>query len=95
MRWAPEVLHSVQFIPYIDPGYALVSSTMRNLYKTLYIQLIVHKAHNSSVTDLVEKARDIIECHFESSLRFVEVDNIDELNHLVRLYPKIITGTHC
>ncbi len=77
--------HSLPRILYTNFGYALVLFTMRNLYKTLSIQLIAHKANNSSVTNSVEKVHKILECHFESSLRFMEVDNIDELNHLVGL----------
>jgi hypothetical protein len=61
---------------------------MLNLCKTLGIQLIAHKAGNARATGSVEKARDILECHFESGLRFVQVDNIDELNRLVGLWRK-------
>ncbi|OZI13942.1 hypothetical protein CE195_11950, partial [Sodalis-like symbiont of Philaenus spumarius] len=87
-RSGADVLHGVPRILYTDPGCALVSATMRNLCKTLGIQLIAHKARNARATGSVEKARDILECSFESGLRFVQVDNIDELNRLVGLWRK-------
>lgn len=87
-RGGADVLHGVPRILYTDPGCALVSSTLRNLCKTLGIQLIAHKARNARATGSVEKARDILECNFESGLRFVQVDNIDELNRLVGLWRK-------
>ncbi|BAN95344.1 hypothetical protein E05_47680 [Plautia stali symbiont] len=87
-RGGADVLHGVPRILYTDPGCALVSSTLRNLCQTLGIQLIAHKAGNARATGSVEKARDILECHFESGLRFVQVDNIDELNRLVGLWRK-------
>ncbi|WGM05991.1 integrase catalytic domain-containing protein [Arsenophonus nasoniae] len=87
-RGGADVLHGVPRILYTDPGCALVSSTLRNLCKTLGIQLIAHKAGNARATGSVEKARDILECHFESGLRFVQVNHIDELNRLVGLWRK-------
>ncbi|MGP4123055.1 MAG: hypothetical protein ACTXOO_00575 [Sodalis sp. (in: enterobacteria)] len=62
-RDGADVLHGVLRILYADPGCALISSTMRNRYKTLGIQLIAHKAGNVRATGSVEKARDILECH--------------------------------
>lgn len=87
-RGGADVLHGVPRILYTDPGCALVSATLRNLCKTLGIQLIHHKARNARATGSVEKARDILECDFESGLRFVQVDNIDELNQLVGKWRK-------
>ncbi|OZI13887.1 hypothetical protein CE195_12275 [Sodalis-like symbiont of Philaenus spumarius] len=87
-RGGADVLHGVPRIFYTDPGCALVSATMRNLCKTLGIQLIAHKARNARATGSVEKARDILECNFESGMRFVQIDNIDTLNRLVGLWRK-------
>lgn len=85
-RGGADVLHGVPSILFTDPGSALVSSTMRNLCKALGVKMIDHKAGNARATGSVEKARDILERDFESGLRFVRVDEIAELNRLVRLW---------
>ncbi|WP_290607597.1 transposase family protein [Arsenophonus sp. ENCA] len=85
-RGGADVLHGVPRILYTDPGCALVSATMRNLCRALGIQLISHKAGNARATGSVEKARDILECEFESRLYFVRIEDIDKLNDKVKLW---------
>ncbi|MFD0709363.1 MULTISPECIES: DDE-type integrase/transposase/recombinase [Photorhabdus] len=85
-RGDADVLHGVPQILFTDPGSALTAPTLRNLCKALGIQMIQHKARNARATGSVEKARDIIERNFESGLRFRQVDDIDELNRLARLW---------
>lgn len=85
-RGGADVLHGVPKILYTDPGSALVSASMLNLCRALGICCIQHKARNARATGAVEKARDIIECDFEAGLRFVQVDDIGQLNHYARLW---------
>lgn len=85
-RGGADVLHGVPQILYTDPGSALVSASLLNMCKSLGIRHIPHKAHNARATGAVEKARDIIECDFEAGLRFVSVNNIEQLNHYVKLW---------
>lgn len=85
-RGGDDVLYGVPRILYTDPGCALVSATMRNLCRALGIQFIAHQPGNARATGSVEKARDILECSFESRLRFVRINHIDELNDRVKLW---------
>ncbi|WP_260524277.1 integrase catalytic domain-containing protein [Serratia sp. PL7] len=85
-RGGADVLHGVPAILYTDPGSALVSASLLNMCQSLGIQCLQHKARNARATGAVEKARDIIECDFEAGLRFVRVDNIDQLNSFARLW---------
>ncbi|HCR2154530.1 TPA: integrase [Escherichia coli] len=83
-RGSADVLHGVPKILFTDPGSALVSASLLNMCRAMGIRTIQHKAHNARATGSVEKARDIIERKFEGGLRFVRVDNIDELNRLAQ-----------
>lgn len=85
-RGGADVLHGVPRILYTDPGSALVSASLMNLCRCLGIQCLRHKARNARATGAVEKARDIIECDFEAGLRFVQVDDINQLNQYARLW---------
>lgn len=85
-RGSADVLHGVPKILFTDPGSALVSASLLNMCRAMGIRTIQHKAHNARATGSVEKARDIIERKFEGGLRFLRVDDIDELNRLARLW---------
>uniref|UniRef100_UPI0035C664C8 integrase n=1 Tax=Serratia quinivorans TaxID=137545 RepID=UPI0035C664C8 len=85
-RGSADVLHGVPHILFTDPGSALVSASLLNMCRAMGIRTIQHKAHNARATGSVEKARDIIERKFEGGLRFLKVDDIDELNRLARLW---------
>ncbi|ELW9028212.1 DDE-type integrase/transposase/recombinase [Yersinia enterocolitica] len=85
-RGSADVLHGVPHILFTDPGSALVSASLLNMCRAMGIRTIQHKAHNARATGSVEKARDIIERKFEGGLRFLRVDDIDELNRLARLW---------
>jgi hypothetical protein len=85
-RDSADVLHGVPQILFTDPGSALVSASLLNMCRGMGIQTLRHRAHNARATGSVEKARDIIERKFEGGLRFVHVNDIDELNRLARLW---------
>ncbi|RNM02623.1 DDE-type integrase/transposase/recombinase [Dickeya undicola] len=85
-RGSADVLHGVPRILFTDPGSALVSASLLNMCRSMGIRTIQHKAHNARATGSVEKARDIIERKFEGGLRFLRVEDIDELNRLARLW---------
>lgn len=89
-----DVLHGVPAILFTDPGSALVSASLLNMCRNLGIRCLQHKARNARATGAVEKARDIIECDFEAGLRFVHVENIEELNHYARLWRMNYNRTH-
>lgn len=85
-RGSADVLHGVPSVLFTDPGSALVSASLLNMCRSMGIRTLQHKAHNARATGSVEKARDIIERKFEGGLRFVHVNDIDELNRLARLW---------
>jgi hypothetical protein len=73
-------LHGVPFILMMDMGSANTSGLFGNLARRLQVQLIAHAPGNARATGQVEKARDIIERSFESSLRLQPVADLAELN---------------
>jgi hypothetical protein len=81
-RGGLDMLHGVPKILMCDPGSANTAAMTKNLAHALGIEMIVHLPGNARVTGQVEKARDIIERHFEAGLKFRPVANLDELNAL-------------
>ncbi|MBN3779937.1 hypothetical protein G3O06_20585 [Burkholderia sp. Ac-20345] len=71
----------------VDPG-ATAAGLVKRFCKRLDIDLIVNKPGNARAKGSVEKGQDIIECKFESGLKFVrdEVRTFDDLNRLADLY---------
>lgn len=61
-------------------GSANTSGLFGNLARRLQVQLIAHAPGNARATGQVEKARDLIERSFESSLRLQPVRDLADLN---------------
>lgn len=81
--FAPKAKHPVHGVPFIvqmDMGAANTSQAVRNLLERLQVRLIVHERKNSRANGSVEKAHDIVETQFESSLRFARVADLADLN---------------
>lgn len=85
-RGNADVMHGVPKILYMDPGSANTSAMTQSLCNQLGIEAIAHKAGNARATGQVENARNIIECNFESGLRFRPVADLEELNKLARTW---------
>ncbi|WP_410472236.1 hypothetical protein ACGTJS_11925 [Faucicola mancuniensis] len=66
----------------LDPGSANTSSAFKTLCAALDVVVQINKPNNPRAKGQVEKANDIVETHFESGLKFVEVNDIDTLNAL-------------
>ncbi|STZ09328.1 Integrase core domain [Moraxella caprae] len=66
----------------LDPGSANTSSAFKTLCQALDVMVQINKPNNPRAKGQVEKANDIVETHFESGLKFVEVNDIDTLNAL-------------
>jgi len=77
---AGDPLHGVPFNLQMDMGSANTSGLFGNLARRLKVQLHAHSAGNARATGQVEKARDLIERSFESSLRLQPVADLAELN---------------
>ncbi len=73
-------LHGVPFILMMDMGSANTSGLFANLARRLQVKLIAHAPGNARATGQVEKARDLIECSFESGLSLRPVRDLDDLN---------------
>lgn len=73
-------LHGVPFNLMMDMGSANTSGLFGNLARRLQVKLHAHSAGNARATGQVEKARDLIERSFESSLRLQPVADLAELN---------------
>ncbi|MBN6075511.1 transposase family protein [Aggregatibacter actinomycetemcomitans] len=64
----------------LDPGSANTSAMFAHLCNQLGIKLQVNAPGKPRAKGQVEKGNDIVECQFESGLRFTSVSGLDELN---------------
>lgn len=63
-----------------DKGSANTSAPIVSLLDALEVDHQAHRAGAANVKGGVEKSNDIVECKFESRLKFEPVHNVDELN---------------
>ncbi|EJC8031429.1 DDE-type integrase/transposase/recombinase [Escherichia coli] len=92
-RGGADVLHGVPHMLYLDPGSANTAAMTKNLFRSLGIDVVAHKAHNARATGQVEKARDIIERRFEPGLKFQPVHSLEELNAKAKLWRQHFNAT--
>lgn len=74
------VMHGVPWVVMMDPGSANTGAVFKNLCRALSIEMIVNSVGNARGKGQVEKTHDIVECNFESGLKFKAVHTLDELN---------------
>lgn len=72
--------HGVPKILVWDKGSANTSATIKSLLEALEVRAIEHAAGKARVKGGVEGAQNIIECKFESRLKFEPVHTVEELN---------------
>ena len=63
-----------------DKGSANTSGAIKNALRALQVEAIEHQAKNARAKGQVECGNNIVECHFESRLKFEPVDSVAELN---------------
>ncbi|NKF51392.1 transposase family protein [Shewanella sp. WXL01] len=63
-----------------DKGSANTSGAIKNALNSLQVEHIAHMAKNPRAKGQVESCNNIVECHFESRLRFEPVNSVEELN---------------
>ncbi|QFU23763.1 DDE-type integrase/transposase/recombinase [Shewanella eurypsychrophilus] len=63
-----------------DKGSANTSGAIKNALDALKIEHIAHMAKNPRAKGQVESSNNIVECHFESRLKFEPVNSVEELN---------------
>lgn len=74
------LFHGVPLYLLWDKGSANTSSAIKNLLKHLEVTPLEHEAGNARAKGGVECGNNIVECQFESRLRFEPVNDIAELN---------------
>lgn len=74
------IVHGVPFILKMDMGSANTSATTLNMLDRLDVRYIISERHNSRSNGSVEKAHDMVERGFESTLRFTHVKDLADLN---------------
>lgn len=78
-----EPIHGVPFILMDDAGSANTSHLFNNLLDRLNVRHITHAPGNPRASGSVERAQNLVECHFESRLGVGNpVKSLDELNVL-------------
>lgn len=72
--------HGVPKIMMWDKGSANTSASIKNLLGALEVKPIEHAAGKARVKGGVENANNLVECNFESRLKFEPVHSVEELN---------------
>ena len=78
-RGPQDVMHGVPEILYTDPGPGPASSLVTGFCGQMGITPAQHVPGRARATGSVEKCQDIVECKFESRLRFLEVPDVAQL----------------
>jgi hypothetical protein len=74
------VFHGVPELLIWDCGTANIAKATTNALKAFGVKTAPHLPGNPRAKGQVENANNLVECHFESRLRFEPVNSIDELN---------------
>lgn len=74
------VFHGVPKILLWDKGSANTAGAIKNALRALDVRPIEHKAGNPRAKGSVENGNNLVECLFESRLRFEPVENVEQLN---------------
>lgn len=79
-RGESDPFHGVPFIVMVDPGSANTGAVFQNLCRSLQIHVHVNTPGNPRGKGQVEKMNDLVEKKFESGLKFITVNSLEELN---------------
>lgn len=71
--------HGLPRILYMDPGSGNASSLVMGFCEQLEIRAIHHKPGEARATGAVEQCHNLVECQFESRLRFMEIPDLASL----------------
>lgn len=88
-----EPVHGVPFSVMLDPGSANTGAVFKNLCKALRVRVLINEVGSPRAKGQVEKAHDQIEKSFESGLKFVAVQSLDELNAAAAKWRRWFNGT--
>lgn len=90
---ADEPVHGVPLIVMLDPGSANTGALFRNLCRSLSVRVIINQVGNPRAKGQVEKANDLVEKSFESSLKLVAVTSLADLNQKAAKWRRWFNGT--
>lgn len=91
-----EVMHGVPAMVMLDPGSANTSASFMNLCRALRVRVQINTPGNPRAKGQVEKAQDIVERSFESTLRLLapdQVDTLEKINALAAKWRRWFNGT--
>ena len=74
------VFHGIPKLLIWDCGTANIARATTNALKAFGVETKPHLPGNPRAKGQVENANNLVECHFESRLRFEPVNGIEELN---------------
>lgn len=92
-RRPDEPAHGVPIMAMLDPGSANTGALFKNLCKALQVRVQINLPGNARAKGQVEKSHDIIERDFESGLKLVTVNSLDELNAAAAKWRRYYNGT--
>lgn len=92
-RGPQDVMHGVPEILYTDPGPGPASSLVAGFCGQMGITPAQHVPGRARATGSVEKCQDIVECKFESRLRFLEVPDVAQLQALADRWRRYFCAT--
>lgn len=77
-----EAMHGVPTMLMMDPGSANISAVFRNLCQSMRIRMQVNAVGQPRAKGQVEKAQDIVERGFESSLKTLRTDQVQTIEQI-------------
>lgn len=76
----------------LDPGSANTGHGFKSLNKQLGVNVIINKVGNPRAKGQVENGNNLVETQFESSLKLVRINSIDELQQLANRWMCYFNG---
>jgi hypothetical protein len=64
----------------LDPGSANTGAVFKNLCKALSVRVQINTPKRPRAKGQVEQGQDLVECRFESGLKFVAIESLADLN---------------
>jgi hypothetical protein len=77
----------------VDPGSANTGAIFKNLCRSLQVHVQVNMPGNPRAKGQVEKMNDMVETQFESGLKFVAINSLDELNQAAWRWMRMFNST--
>ncbi|MDD2721639.1 MAG: integrase [Gallionella sp.] len=92
-RGEHDPFHGVPFIVMVDPGSANTGAVFKNLCRSLQVHVQVNKPGNPRAKGQVERMNDQVERQFESGLKFIAINSLEELNQAAWRWMRVFNAT--